>query len=36
VADTDGDGILDGEELFGIQTDPLVWDEHTAAASGVS
>ena len=27
VADTDGDGALDGEELFGSQTDPLLWDE---------
>ncbi len=25
-ADTDGDGVADGEELFGILTDPLAWD----------
>jgi hypothetical protein len=27
AADTDGDGVFDGEELFGIFTDPLVWDD---------
>jgi hypothetical protein len=28
--DTDGDGASDGEELFGVMTDPLVWDDFTA------
>ena len=32
AADTDGDGALDGEELFGIMTDPLLWDDFTATS----
>ena len=31
--DSDGDGVLDGEELFGISTDPLVWDDFSAEAA---
>jgi hypothetical protein len=31
--DSDGDGLADGEELFGILTDPLVWDTN---GNGVS
>lgn len=31
LADTDGDGASDGEELFGSMTDPLVWNDFTAA-----
>jgi hypothetical protein len=30
VWDTDSDGISDGEELFGIQTDPLVWEDFSS------
>jgi hypothetical protein len=33
VADTDGDGALDGEELFGSLTDPLLWDEFSIIRS---
>jgi hypothetical protein len=31
LPDTDGDGASDGEELFGSMTNPLVWDDFTAA-----
>jgi hypothetical protein len=34
VFDTDGDGVSDGEELFGIQSDPLVWDDFSADNAG--
>jgi hypothetical protein len=33
IADTDGDGSLDGVELFGRRTDPLLWDDGSAATS---
>ena len=33
IADTDGDGALDGEELFGTHTDPLLWDNGTTTSS---
>ena len=31
VFDSDGDGVSDGEELFGIFTDPLVWNDFSVA-----
>ena len=31
LADSDGDGALDGEELFGRHTDPLLWDDGGSA-----
>ena len=33
-ADTDGDGFADGDELFGLGTDPLTWDAAPDAGSG--
>ena len=36
LADTDGDGATDGEELFGIMTDPLVWDDFTATSDSAA
>ena len=34
--DTDGDGASDGEELFGVMTDPLVWDDFTATGGNAA
>lgn len=36
LVDTDGDGASDGEELFGSRTDPLVWDDFSAAGGDVA